>query len=768
MKEAEFAKHLSDPEWRLSHLYKIMSKNSDIITFVPNEAQKKLIDALWTRNIILKARQRGFCLHPSTRVLTAELKWVEIGSINPGMRLVAVDEDIPGGRGASRKMRTAIVEATATVRGNAYRVVFDDGREVVCTGGHRWLTRPSDSVCQAEWRSIENGNKKKIRTGTLIRWVTKPWGESTFEDGWVGGMLDGEGSMSKKNTAASINVSQVVGPAFAKFEMYLSSRGYNYRTEEDNAERRSKFGSFPVPKLVVSRMDEMFRIIGQTRPIRFLGNEFWDGRDLPGKKSGTGWVKVVSIEPLGEMNMIDLQTSTKTFIAEGFVSHNSTLIQLMMLDTCLFNPNIRAGVIAQDKDAAKVIFRDKIGFAYDRLPEVVREAVPLTTDSKSELVLANNSSLRVGTSMRSGTLQFLHVSEFGKICAKYPDKAREVLTGSLPTVDKDGFVFIESTAEGREGSFFTLCQQSKADRDEGKKLSSMDMRFHFFSWWDADEYQLPPDGVIITSKDHEYFDALEQKIGRKVPIVKRAWYVAKRRTDFGGDDQMMKQEYPSTPDEAFEQSTEGCYYTAQITAARQQGRICTVPHVPGIPVNTFWDIGNSDGSAIWFHQKVGMEQRFIRFYEAWGEPYSHYVHKMQSLGYVWGRHYVPHDADHKRQGINSNKSPKQMLEELGLRNVEVVARIDNVTHGIQQTRDAFSQVWIDKENCSEGIAHLELYRKEWNDRLGCWKDTPLHNVHSECADAFRQFGQSLAAGEIYSTSNTAPFSRKGGGSWRTT
>lgn len=469
---------------------------------------------------------------------------------------------------------------------------------------------------------------------------------------------------------------------------------------------------------------------------------------------------VITFKPNEAQQALISSLWTRNIILKARQRGFSTLIQLMMLDMCLFNPNVRAGVIAQDKDAATVIFRDKIKFAYDRLPDVVRQAVPLTRDSASELMLANNSSLRVGTSMRSGTLQFLHVSEFGKICAKYPDKAREVLTGSLPTVDQDGFVFVESTAEGRDGAFYNMVQLSRGDKDRGKKLSPIDMRFHFFSWWDADEYELDPDGVLITDKDVEYFDALEQKIGRTLSLRKRAWYVAKRRTDFSGDDQMMKQEYPSTADEAFEQSTEGCYYTQQIMLARKQGRFCMVPFATGVPVNTFWDIGNSDGTAIWFHQKVGVEHRFIRFYEAWGEPYSHFVNKMQEFGYVWGRHFLPHDADHARQGSHANKSPKQMLEDLGLRNVEIVPRIDDVNVGIQQMRDAFSQCWFDETNCKEGLVHVEMYRKEWNERLGTWRDTPRHDVHSEGADSLRQFGQALTNGQIVGASAPGNWRRK--------
>ena len=136
-------------------------------------------------------------------------------------------------------------------------------------------------------------------------------------------------------------------------------------------------------------------------------------------------------------------------------------------------------------------------------------------------------------------------------------------------------------------------------------------------------------------------------------------------------------------------------------------------------------------------KKIGLYD----FCEAWGEPYSYFVRYMQSLGYVWGKHYLPHDATHKRQQGDSVKSPEDMLYELGLRNIEIVPRVDEIQHGIQATRDIFSQCWFDETNCKEGLAHLQQYRKEWNDRQGCWKDKPRHDIHSEAADAFRQFAQ---------------------------
>lgn len=412
----------------------------------------------------------------------------------------------------------------------------------------------------------------------------------------------------------------------------------------------------------------------------------------------------------------------------------STLIQMLMLDTCLFVENTNAAVIAQDQDAATVIFR-KIKFAYDKLPEVIRQMKPLARDSASELIIGNGSSLRVATSARSATLQFLHVSEFGKICAKFPDKAREIITGSLPAVAQTGICCIESTAEGREGAFYEMTQKAQAIAQEKRDLSVREYRFHFASWWNADEYETDPEHIAITGKEHDYFNRLENTVCREISLRKRAWYIATRDNEFGGDWQMMFQEYPSTEEEAFSQSTEGVYFAEQMAAARRQDRICDLPHDPRLPVNTFWDLGRDDDNAIWFHQKVGPWEHFIDYYEVSDAPFSTITNHMQSLGYTWGRHYLPHDGRHRGYGVEQLKTPQDMLEELGLRNIEIVPRTPDKTIAIRQGRDAFPKYRFDKTRCKAGLDHIDHYRKRWNDRLGAFADEPLKNGHQHAADA---------------------------------
>lgn len=425
----------------------------------------------------------------------------------------------------------------------------------------------------------------------------------------------------------------------------------------------------------------------------------------------------------------------------------TTLVSILWLDHALFNANQRCGIIAQDRDAAKVIFRDKVKFAYQNLPPEVRDRFPLEADNADELLFAhNNSSVRVATSMRSGTIHRLHISEFGKICAKYPDKAAEVITGSIPSVPTNGVLVIESTAEGREGEFYELVQRAEGMDASKAALTPKDYRFHFYAWWQEPKYRLPSGTVQITDKEHEYFDLIEGVMGCKIDHDQRAWYIATKTADFSGAEERMWQEYPSTPEEAFQVSTEGNYYAKDMIELRKRGGITRVP-VLDLPVNTFWDIGNSDGCAVWFHQELRGEDRFIDYYEAHNEDLRHYVKKMVDKGYLFGIHYLPHDAEHKRLG-DYNKSTQQMLQELlpGQR-FRIVPRITQLITGIQQTRKHLKGIYLDETRCKNGIERLEGYRKRFSRSDNRFTDEPdKSNGCSEGADAMRQYAQAKELG----------------------
>ena len=433
----------------------------------------------------------------------------------------------------------------------------------------------------------------------------------------------------------------------------------------------------------------------------------------------------------------------------------TTLIAILWLDHALFNADQRCGIIAQDREAAEAIFRDKVKYAYQNLPEEIRERFPLARDSATELLFAhNNSSVRVATSMRSGTIHRLHISEYGKICAKFPDKAKEVMTGSIPAVPTTGILVIESTAEGANGEFYELCTRAEALHHSHQKLTPRDYRFHFYAWWQEPNYRMQYDAVDVTNEMHDYFDSIEAEMGCAIDIEQRAWYVATQQADFAGREERMWQEYPSTPQEAFQQSTEGHYLTKAITELTKRGGITSVP-VLDLPVYTFWDIGKRDGCAIWFAQQLRGEDRFIGYYEAHDEDLRHYVQYLQGLGYVFGAHYLPHDAGQNRLS-DTNRNTMQMLQALmpGQRFV-IVPVISHLMTGVQQLRKHMRGAWFDKDACAFGLERLRGYKKKYSQALAKFLDEPdKSNGCTEGADALRQWAQAKESG-IYQPGDDA-------------
>jgi hypothetical protein len=419
----------------------------------------------------------------------------------------------------------------------------------------------------------------------------------------------------------------------------------------------------------------------------------------------------------------------------------TTLVCILWLDHALFNKDQRCGIVAQDRETAGAILRDKVKFGYDQLPEVLKQRIPIVASNATELLFGNNSSIRVATSLRGGTTHRLHVSEYGKICAKFPAKAVEVMTGSIPTVPLNGILVIESTAEGMDGDFFKKSELSRHQHEAGKVLTPKDFRFHFYAWWQEPKYRMDPRGVVFTDGHREYFNEVEAKTGVPLDLEQRAWYVATKEGELSGSDESMWREYPSYPEEAFKVSTEGAYYARQLADARRQGRIGAVPYLPMYPVYTFWDLGLNDLQAIWFMQAIGLQHRFIRYYENSGEGVSHYVKYLQDTGYTFARHYLPHDGSHRRVAMENPETYEDMLRKGGLKNIRIVPRVSHLTTGIDMTREAFPQAWFDEAGCKVGLARLQNYKKHWNASLGTFADHPREDDNKNGADALRQWGQ---------------------------
>jgi hypothetical protein len=168
----------------------------------------------------------------------------------------------------------------------------------------------------------------------------------------------------------------------------------------------------------------------------------------------------------------------------------TTYFSLLLLDAVLWQDNVQAGIIAQTLEDSSNIFKDKLKYAFDNLDPRIRPLFQCVGDSAKELAFKHGSVIRVGTSLRGHTLQYLHVSEFGKVCARDPEKAREIVTGAFNTIHIGQRIFVESTAEGKEGYFFEMCQRAFDLEKEKANLSPMDFKPFFFPWHKEPAYTL--------------------------------------------------------------------------------------------------------------------------------------------------------------------------------------------------------------------------------------------------------------------------------------
>jgi len=403
----------------------------------------------------------------------------------------------------------------------------------------------------------------------------------------------------------------------------------------------------------------------------------------------------------------------------------TTYFCLLLLDKVLWQDNVSCGIIAHTLADASNIFQDKLKYAFDHIHPALRPDFKLKGDSAKELSFEHGSVIRVGTSLRSSTLNYLHITELGKICATMPEKAREIVTGALQTVTTGQHIYIESTAEGREGFYYDLCQ--KSERLDRSKLTPLDYSFHFFPWHKESAYSMGIH-VPIPQDTKEYFDKLFLN-GIELSDPQKWWYT--KKTETLRED--MAREYPSTPEEAFSASQEGFWYASYMKEIWDAGHITNVSYDRALPVYCSWDLGQADSTSIWFFQlpRSG-DINLIDYWERTNTPLDQVVIMLKEKQYNYGTHIWPHDANARdRAGITF----VQQARALGL--TGFVLDPHSLLQGINQVRTMLSKCWFDRTKCAKGLKHIESYKKRWSSSLGGWTSEAVHDDASHCCDSLR-------------------------------
>jgi len=203
--------------------------------------------------------------------------------------------------------------------------------------------------------------------------------------------------------------------------------------------------------------------------------------------------------------------------------------------------------------------------------------------------------------------------------------------------------------------------------------------------------------------------------------------------------QMSQEQYEQEFECSFQAAISGAYYGRLMAEAERDERITDVPYKPGIAVETWWDLGIADATAIVFVQRIGRGViHVIDYYEAAGVGLQHYAsvlqQRAQEKDWVYSQHVMPHDAGQREK--SSGKKLYEHMADLGF-HATVREREQNVQHGIERVRMAIPMMYFDRKKCDRLIEALKQYRQEWDEKRQAFNPAPYHDWTSHCADAVR-------------------------------
>lgn len=179
----------------------------------------------------------------------------------------------------------------------------------------------------------------------------------------------------------------------------------------------------------------------------------------------------------------------------------------------------------------------------------------------------------------------------------------------------------------------------------------------------------------------------------------------------------------------------GAYFGSEVSKAERDGRVRAVPVDEAHPVHTAWDLGAAHNNPIWCFQVIGAELRIVDFYLPESEDIEDWCRWLSGRGYT-GIDYVPHDILVTEWG--SKRTRIETLRALG-RKPKRIAKV-SVADGLQAGRVAINAAVFDADRCAHGLDGLKNYRREWDDDLKTFRQTPVKDWAEHIGSAWRYLG----------------------------
>lgn len=255
-----------------------------------------------------------------------------------------------------------------------------------------------------------------------------------------------------------------------------------------------------------------------------------------------------------------LITSISLLVLKGRQQGFTTLITAYQLAATITRHNFEGLTLADKSSNTEAIFQNKAKFIYNRLPEMIKPTEKY--NSKRQLLFEKlNSSWSVDTATkevgRSRTINFFHGSE----CAFWKDGISNIQASLGETFTQNAIKIYETTANG----FNDYREMWKS----GQHINC------FFEWWKTKEYKLNFETKNMRTKflndiDRKkgiwIYDRLRWLRDEKVLDENQLYWYYKKYQGYI-DKEVIKQEYPCTPDEAFIASGK-CYFNTETVIKR--------------------------------------------------------------------------------------------------------------------------------------------------------------------------------------------------------
>lgn len=421
----------------------------------------------------------------------------------------------------------------------------------------------------------------------------------------------------------------------------------------------------------------------------------------------------------------------------------STLIEIIIFDGGYWGENQQASIVDLTQADAAEKLRSKVKFAWENLPDFLREAVVKSNDHLMEF--ANGSTINAGKNARGGTNQKLHISEWGPIAHEDPKRSEEIKTGALPSADQ-GDIFIESTFKGGKGGhFYELILNAMETPDHLKTVK--DFWFHFFPWYIDPENTLEGDVSAVSKAVNDYLDQKQVELaGSKYPVnftdgQRLFYHVTKKEQGI-----FMFREYPTTVAEAFMAPVEGAIYGEIISEIRARGQITDFIWDRSAPVFAILDIGWDDSTAVWLIQVIGRDVHVIHYIQERHKTAAQMVKMISDTGIPVSGYFLPWDS--RATSAATGVSYKSEFEKAGAVNVEVLPATREIWAGINATRDILQRCFFHRTNCKRGLEALEAYHTKDTSSGGAVSKEPVHDWSSHGADAFRYACEAIVMGKL--------------------